>query len=133
MDEEEAAGKRALALEKLPKEPVDFNDYQDVIDSGEREHWEQISHPQNFDWYLIRRVPLKFFPEATLETVKQLDDPEERKEHRDRINEILTLLKAGEPVWPVIVASESGVIVDGWHRLAALHKLKVPFVDILYA
>lgn len=129
MDAEKAAGKRAPVLARMPSEPVRWQDFAEIIDSAEP--WEQIEHPDNFEWSLIKNVPLSLFPEATVAAIADVDDPDEREEHRMRVNEIKRLIKDGRPVWPVIVDSESGAIVDGWHRLAALHSLKRRTVDVL--
>lgn len=116
-------------LAPMPKEPVSWEDYKQIFESAEP--WEQIEHPENFDWALIRNVPLSVFPEATTEQIKEVDDPDERREHRERIKEIVELLKTGEEAWPVIVDAESGAIVDGWHRLVALRSIRRRTVDVL--
>lgn len=131
IDPEEAAGRRAPVLAAMAQEPVDWNDYAYIFESAEP--WEQVEHPENFEWALIRNVPLREFPEASPRAVEQVEDPEERREHRDRIEEIVKILKKGGTAWPVIVDAESGAIMDGWHRLAALHSLGRRVVDVLYA
>lgn len=130
VDPEKAAGKRALLLAEMPQEPTDWKLYREILESSEPH--EEIQWPQNFDWAIIRNVPLSAFPEATPKQIQDVDDPEERREHRERYREIVKLLKKGHDVWPVIVASDSGAILDGWHRLAALHELKRKVVDVLY-
>ena len=130
VDPEKAAKRRAPALAKMPYEDVRWQDFSEIIDSAEP--WEQIEHPDNFEWSLIKNVPLSLFPEATVSAISNVDDADEREEHRLRVNEIKRLIKTGKPVWPVIVDSDSGAIVDGWHRLAALHSLKRESVDVLY-
>lgn len=129
MDAEKAAGRRAPILASMPQESVDWKDYSYVLEQAEP--WEQIEHPENFDWALIRNVPLTAFPEATPEQIKNVDDPDERQGHRDRLKEITKVLKNGGDVWPVIVDAASGAIVDGWHRLAAIRSLGRRTVDVL--
>jgi hypothetical protein len=128
---EEAAGRRAPILAAMEQEPVDLNEYSEIFESAEP--WEQIEHPENFEWSMIRNVPLRQFPEATPRAVEDVEDPEERREHRDRIEQIIKLLKKGGKAWPVVVDAESGAILDGWHRLGALHSLGRRVVDVLYA
>jgi hypothetical protein len=41
------------------------------------------------------------------------------------------MMKKGAHLWPVIVA-DSGMIIDGYHRLAVLHTLKALYTDVLY-
>lgn len=131
MDTEKAAARRANLLFKMPREEANWEDYREIIENAEQDH-EPIRYPQNFDWDLIKDVPLSLFPEATVSAVKNVGDAEERREHKERIGIIVKMLKKGADPWPVIVDSEGGVIVDGWHRLAALHQLKASSVDVLY-
>lgn len=126
---EEEAHRRARILDKMPREPVDWQDYREVLEASEP--WDPIRWPENHDWSLIKDVSLDAFREVNIARVSQVEDPGERREHRERYREILKLLKKGIAAWPVIVA-DTGMIIDGYHRLAALHTLRRRIVDVLY-
>lgn len=127
--DEEEANRRALILEKMSKDPANWEDFREIIEASEP--WDPIQWPENHDWFMIRKVPMKAFRGITLGAIADVEDPGERKEHRERYQEILKKLKNGAAPWPVIVA-DTGVIIDGFHRLAALQKLKATAVDVLY-
>lgn len=127
--DEEEANRRSLILDKMEKDPVKWEDFREIIEASEP--WDPIQWPENHDWFMIRKVPMTAFRGITLEAVADVEDPAERKEHRQRYQEILKMLKDGAAPWPVIVA-DTGMIVDGYHRLAALRKLKATAVDVLY-
>lgn len=127
-DEEEAA-RRAKILEKLHRDPVQWEDFREIIEASEP--WDPIQWPQNHDWFLIRKVPMSAFRGITVAAISDVQDRAERREHRERYEHILKMLKKGATPWPVIV-SDFGMIIDGYHRLAALHTLKATAVDVLY-
>jgi hypothetical protein len=118
----------AELLGSLQKKPVNWEDFKYVIE--ESEPWDPIKWPQDHDWSLIEDVPLGIFSDVSVAAIAAVEDPDERKEHRERYRHIRDLLKAGEEPWPVIVAS-NGMILDGYHRLAAMKTLKRKAVDVL--
>lgn len=125
----EEAHRRARILESLPKLPAAWEDYREVISASEL--WDPIRWPGNHDWFLVKNVPLNAFREVSIDAIAAVDDREERREHRERYKAILKMLKQHAAPWPVIVA-DTGMIIDGYHRLAALRTLKQKSVDVLY-
>lgn len=126
---EEEAHRRAEIIDRLPKESVNWQDYAEIIEASEP--WDPIQWPENHDWELVRDVPLDAFRGVTVAAIADVEDPDERREHRSRYKFILGMLRRGEKPWPIIVG-ENGMILDGYHRLAALHTLRREVVDVLY-
>jgi hypothetical protein len=126
---EEEAHRRAAILEKMARVPVLWEDYREILEASEP--WDPIRWPENHDWFLIKDVPLGAFREVTIDAVQDVGPRGERSEHRERYKAILKMLKKGASPWPVIVA-DTGMIIDGYHRLAAMNTLKRPSVDVLY-
>lgn len=120
---------RAKLLKGMPRNPVEWQDYREVIEASEP--WDMIRWPENHEWFLIKDVPLSTFREVSIGEVAYVEDPGDRREHRERYRRILKILKKGATPWPVIVTNTGGII-DGYHRLAALRTLRRPSVDVLY-
>jgi hypothetical protein len=128
MDDESRAKRIKKALDHLPKTRVNWEDYKHIIEVSER--YDAIEWPENHEWFLLKNVPMKVFKHISIKEIAAVEDPDERREHRERYRYILDLLKNGEEPWPVIVA-DNGLILDGFHRLAALNTLRKPTVDVL--
>lgn len=126
---EKAMQQRAKLLVKLPMTEVRWQDYAEVIENSEP--WDPIQFPDDHKWFLIKDVPLAAFSEISVKEIADVEDPQERKEHRKRYAYIKKILKAGEQMWPVIVGS-NGMVIDGFHRIAAMRDVKRPTVDVLY-
>lgn len=129
IEAEEAAHRRAELLGEMPQEPVDWRRFSEVLENSEP--WDPIQWPENHDWFLIKDVPLDAFREVNIDAIADVEDRGERREHKERYKAILKMLKKGADPWPVIVA-DSGMIIDGHHRLAAMNTLKRPTVDVLF-
>lgn len=126
---ERAMRRRAKALEKMLATQVDWREYSHILQVSEP--WDPIRWPENHDWFLIKDVPLRHFPEISVDDISDVESFDERHEHYDRYLEIRKLLENGGEPWPVIVAS-NGMVLDGFHRLAAMKDLKRKTVDVLY-
>ena len=125
---EEPLKARAKAFTELQQTSANWEDYKEVIEASEP--WDPIQWPEDHDWFLIQDVPLSLFEDVSIRDIEDVEDPYERREHRERYQYIVDLLKAGDPPWPVIVGS-NGFIIDGYHRLAAMRTLRRPTVDVL--
>ncbi len=120
---------RVKAFPEMDWTEVKWEDYREVIEASEP--WDPIQWPEDHNWFLIKDVPLSLFEDVSIRDIADVDDPDEQAEHRDRYQYIVDLLKAGEDPWPVIVAS-NGLILDGYHRLAAMRTLSwITTVDVL--
>lgn len=126
---EEEAHRRAEILQEMPRAQVSWEDFREIIEASEP--WDPIQWPENHDWFLIKDVPLDAFREVNVDAIAEVEDRAERREHRERYKAILKMLRGGAHPWPVIVA-DSGMIIDGYHRLAAMSTLKRSTVDVLF-
>ena len=126
---EEEAHRRAAILEEMPRVSVNWEDFREIIEASEP--WDPIQWPENHDWFFIKDVPLDAFREVNVDAIADVEDPAERREHRERYKAILKMLRNGADPWPVIVA-DNGMIIDGYHRLAAMGTLKRSTVDVLF-
>lgn len=89
-----------------------------------------IDEPDKYRWFLIKKFPVANF-ELTLKDIldevgDQLTDDEWR---HDKIVEILR--RDGEE-WPAL-ATAQGVLLDGYHRIAAHDTLKLRHIPVLVA
>lgn len=126
---EEEAHRRAEILEEIPKVPVDWEDFREIIEASEP--WDPVRWPENHDWFLVKDVPLDAFKEVTARAIADVEDRNERREHMERYKAILKMLKKGAVPWPAIVG-DNGFIIDGYHRLAAMRDLGWKSVDVLF-
>lgn len=129
VDVERAIRQRGELLSKLPMLEVNWKDYSEIIENSEP--WDPIRFPEDHEWFLIKDVPLAAFGEISAKEIEDVEDPQERKEHRQRYKFIKKLLKDGGEPWPVIVGS-TGNVIDGFHRIAAMQDLGRKTVDVLY-
>lgn len=113
-------------------EPVDWHAYAHVF--SESVEWPETKHPDEFDWFLIRAVPVHRFGPMTRESWRNdpdLDD-DEMDMNEFRYDEIYNILFYHEDeAWPVVVDSR-GFVLDGYHRLACMNDLSIKTVDVLY-
>lgn len=112
---------RSLAAVEV--NPSDFRKMFAVADPG----WAPFDEPENYRWFLVRNFPVKKL-DVTLEKLMSASGyPGHEKFRHDRIVE---LLKKGAVEWPVFV-SATGIIADGYHRIAAHLTMKRKTVDVI--
>jgi len=113
-------------------EKVNAKDYREIFEISEQ--WGEVAHWKDWDWYLLRDVPISELEYSTLEEYEaaaETDPEEEAWENIDRVNEIIRILQAGEVRWPVILDRDCGVL-DGYHRISASNELGMKTIDVLY-
>ena len=101
----------------------------DVAEPG----WTALEEPEAYRYFLIKDFLVKDFGVTLKSIIRDADpemvDPEQETAQHDRIVE---LLESGAEEWPAIVAS-GGVILDGYHRIAAHRTLNDAKMDVIVA
>jgi len=87
-----------------------------------------VDEPERYRWFLISRFPVRHFGLRLHDLMKDSCDPSHEKWRHDKI---VDLLRAG-PAWPAVVTA-SGVLVDGFHRVAANRTLKRETMPVVVA
>lgn len=89
-----------------------------------------LDEPERFRWFLIEKFPVKDFGITIEEMLKEAGSP--RTDDFWRHNRIIDLLESGNPVWPAF-ATADGIVLDGYHRIAAHRTLKHPNMSVVVA
>ncbi len=127
LDTDELAQKlydRSLVAEEVPVAAL-----QDILNRAHPGH-ETIDEPEQYRWFLIEGVPTKDL-EVTLSGLME-DSGDYASQQKWQHDLIVNLLKRGEPAWPALVTAW-GVIVDGYHRIAAHRTLKDKTMSVVVA
>jgi hypothetical protein len=107
---------------------VDYAKFQSMLESAE-EGWTPVEEPENYRWFLVESFPVKDFRITIKDIATGAADPELEQAQHDRI---VDLLEYGAEAWPAFVTS-SGVIFDGYHRIAAHRTLKHEKMSVVVA
>lgn len=112
------------------KESVDPSSLTGIFEKAEQ--FPEIANKDDYEWTLIRGVPLKKFSYSSREDYEMDPDltEEEAQENLDRIDKIQERWNAGEPIWPIVVDVQ-GNVIDGYHRLTAADEFGTERVDVL--
>lgn len=110
----------------LAAEEVRLADLGEMLSKAHPGH-ETIDEPENYRWFLIRRFPVKDFG-ITLKDMMREGTQQDKWQH-DRI---IDLLQSGAPEWPAF-ATATGIIVDGYHRIAAHRTLRDKEMNVVVA
>lgn len=110
----------------LPAVQVNPYDYQAMMDRAEP-GWTPFQEPENYRWFLIPEFPVKSFDFTLEDMMKDSGYPSQEKFQHDRIIE---LWKSGAPEWPAFVTA-TGIIADGYHRIAAHRTLNLEKMPVI--
>lgn len=114
----------SLAAPEVPLEVV-----QRMLGSSDPGH-EAIDNPGAYRWFLVRRFPVQAFGITLQKLMKEAGSAAGNEKFRH--DRILELLKGGALAWPALVTA-SGIVVDGYHRIAAHRSARDKFMDVLVA
>lgn len=89
--------------------------------------WTPFEEPENYRWFLIKSFPVKKLDVTLRALMKDARDPGQEKFQHDRIIEAW---KRGAPEWPAFVTA-TGVIADGYHRIAAHRTMKMKNIPVV--
>lgn len=89
--------------------------------------FEAIDEPEQYRWFLIRRFPVKNFG-ITLKEMMKEGTSQDKWQH----DYIVDRLKKGEAAYPAF-ATATGIVIDGYHRIAAHGTLKDKEMDVVVA
>jgi hypothetical protein len=112
---------RSLGAEEVP-----LSDLRKLLSLATPGH-EAIDEPEQYRWFLIRRFPVKSFG-ITLKEMMKEGTSHDRWQH----DYIVDRLGKGEPAYPAF-ATATGVVIDGYHRIAAHGTLKDKAMDVVVA
>lgn len=99
----------------LTAREVPFKDVRPML-QGAPYGIEPLDEPDLYRWFLVGKFPVEAFGITIEEMLKEAGP-----RHSDdlwRHNRIVDLLQEGKPAWAAF-ATASGVIIDGYHRIAA--------------
>lgn len=89
-----------------------------------------IDEPEKYRWFLIRNFPTKDFGITLRGMLEEAGSAgSQEKWQHDRI---IDLLESGEPEWPAFVTA-TGIVIDGYHRIAAHRTLKDRNMSVIVA
>lgn len=114
----------SLAAPEVPLEVV-----RRMLGSSDPGH-EAIDNPEAYRWFLVRRFPVQAFGITLQKLMKEAGSAAGNEKFRH--DRILELLKGGALAWPALVTA-SGIVVDGYHRIAAHRSVRDKFMDVLVA
>jgi len=111
---------------------VDYAKFQSMLESAE-EGWTPVEEPENYRWFLVESFPVKDFAITMKDIVGGLEKDDQEAEYAQH-DLIISLLRVEhkEDWWPAFVTS-SGVIFDGYHRIAAHRTLKHEKMSVVVA
>jgi hypothetical protein len=98
------------------------------------EQWPEVARWRDYEWKIVRKVPVADLEHSTLdeyEAEAEADPDEEKQENVDRVLEVMSLLRAGEDLWPVVLGLDC-MTLDGYHRLSAAEELGIMEIAVLY-
>lgn len=127
LDTDELAQK--LHGRSLPAQEVTLSNLRDILAASYPGH-EAIDEPEQYRWFLIPEFPTADFG-ITLGALME-DAGDRAGQEQWQHDRIIDLLKEGEPAWPPLVTA-SGIILDGYHRIAAHRTLKDKNVEVVVA
>ena len=111
---------------------VDPATYAEIFEVSEP--WPEVANWRRYEWRLVRNVPLHELEFSTLEeynAAAETDPEEEAWENIDRVEAVISLLRSGKPLWPVILGLDC-MVLDGYHRMSAANELGIKEIDVLY-
>lgn len=89
--------------------------------------WTPFEEPANYRWFFLNNFPVGKLDVTLKALMKDAKDPGQEKFQHDRIVE---LLKKGAPEWPAFITA-TGVIADGYHRIAAHRTMKIKNIPVV--
>lgn len=121
-----------MCIEGRKGRKIDSARYAEVFQASEP--WPEARRWREYDWKIIRKVPIAELEYSTLaeyEAEAEVDPDEETQENVNRVLEVMSLLRDGEKLWPVVLGMDC-MTVDGYHRLSAANELGIETIDVIY-
>lgn len=117
-----------MCIEDRKSTKADPKKYAEVLAASEQ--WGEIKRWREYDWRLVRKVPVAELEHSTIEEYEADADTDEYRD-LERVSEIIALLRAGGKLWPVVLGMDC-MILDGYHRLVAADELEIEVIDVIY-
>lgn len=121
-----------MCIEGRKGRKIDPARYAEVFEASEQ--WPEVARWREYDWEIIRKVPVAELEHSTLdeyEVEAEADRYEETQENVDRVLEVMSILRAGEKLWPVVLGLDC-MTLDGYHRLSAAEELGIETINVIY-
>ncbi len=89
-----------------------------------------IDYPEKYRWFLIKKFPVSSFELSLQDILDEVGD--QSTDDRYRHDKIAGILERGGEEWPAL-ATATGILLDGYHRIAAHDTLKRKSIPVLVA
>lgn len=113
----------------LAAEEVPLSELRPLLSKATPGH-DAIDDPEKYRWFLIKKFPTKDFGITLRGMLEEAGSAaSQEKWQHDRI---IDLLESGEPEWPGL-ATADGIVIDGYHRIAAHRTLRRRNMSVVVA
>lgn len=113
----------------LAAEEVPLSELRPLLSKAEPGH-DAIDDPEKYRWFLIKKFPTKDFGITLRGMLEEAGSAaSQEKWQHDRI---IDLLESREPEWPGL-ATADGIVIDGYHRIAAHRTLRRRNMSVVVA
>lgn len=89
-----------------------------------------LDEPEKYRWFLIKKFPVSSFELTFQDILDEVGD--QMTDDKPRHDKIVRILAAGGEEWPVL-ATATGILLDGYHRIAAHDTLRIRYIPVLVA
>jgi hypothetical protein len=89
--------------------------------------WTPFEEPENYRWFFLKSFPVGKLGVTLKAMMKDSGYPGQEKFQHDRI---IDLWKQGAPEWPAFITA-TGIIADGYHRIAAHRTMKMKKMPVV--
>jgi len=113
----------------LAAEEVPISELRPLLSKATPGH-DAIDDSEKYRWFLIKKFPTKDFGITLRGMLEEAGSAaSQEKWQHDRI---IDLLESGEPEWPGL-ATADGIVIDGYHRIAAHRTLRRRNMSVVVA
>lgn len=113
----------------LNAKPVSVSKILPLINRGTPGH-PALDEPNEYRWFRIEKFPVSSF-ELTLKDILE-EVGSQLTDDKWRHDKIVEILRRGDEEWPAL-ATAAGVLLDGYHRIAAHDTLGINEIPMLVA
>ena len=89
-----------------------------------------LDEPEKYRWFLIKKFPTYDFELNLQDILDEVGD--QITDDKYRHDKIVKILRGGGEEWPALVTA-TGILLDGYHRIAAHDTLNIDHIPVLVA